>query len=170
MKSSYPANFTHAHQEAKDGPSSERDRHQHLYRTLCRPAEVAPREGRDVRGRIGRKVGDFSENAFQLGIDNQSTAHRSTATTCGSSRCKNRKTLSRKIISQLLCRIFKVLETFFGKNAKLGISPVDIIPSSAYTTHTTIESHLCCLLQNHCTCAGYALVNLCNPGRFVHVA
>ena len=162
----YP--LTHAHQE--DGPSSERDRHFNVYRTLCGPAEVAPREGRAVRGRIGRQEWDSKSDALCLGISGSLPGQRSLAKTRRNPRCRNQNTLAEKIISRLWCRIFKVLETFFGKNLQNEILSVDNIYNVRYTTRTTLESHLCCLRQNPCTCAGYALVNLCNPGRFVHVA
>ena len=156
----YP--LTHAHQEAQDGPSSERDRHFNVYRTLCGPAEVAPREGRDVRGRIGRQEWDFSDKSIQLGIGNQRTVTRPASQDCGISRRGSQNASAKKIISRLWCRIFKVLETFSGKNPKFKILPIDNILNTGYTTRTTLESHLCCLLQNPCTCAGYALEN---PGR-----
>ena len=162
----YP--LTNAHQE--DGPSSERDRHFHLYRTLRGPAEVAPREGRDVRGRIGRQEWCFSNNVVWLGIGGQLPGQRKPSKGCRCSWNQNGEILSRKIISRLWCRIFKVLETFSGKISEKLDMPLDNIQKFGYTTRTTLESHLCCLRQNHCTCAGYALVNLCNPGRFVHVA
>ena len=193
MKSSYPANFTHAHKEAQDGPSSERDRHQHLYRTLRGPSEVAPREGRDVRGRIGRKVGDTQGNALQLGIGILLSNYRATAKSRRCTWYRSAYSLAEKIISRLWCRIFKVLETFFGKNLEFSIFPLDLSRKLDYTNHTTIErvaysensktrypiihDSLCCLrhgvrmdTENPCTSVGHALENPGSPISFVLVS
>jgi len=165
---------THVQQEAQDGPSSERDRHFHVYRTLRGPAEVAQGEGRDVRGRIGRCDGNSTNYASPLGIRGSLPDQRTNSTGCQCLEYQGFTAYRREKI-----KIFK-------KIYQLVKIALDNLPNGKYTNHTTLErvaysensktrypiihDSLCCLRQNHCTCAGYALVNLCNPGRFVHVA
>ena len=131
---------THAHQEAQDGPSSERDRHFYLYRTLCGPAEVAPREGRVVRSRVSGQKRHTEANAVWLGISGKKTTNRRNAS-CFSriSRRRSQNALAKRIIFLLKSLIFKAQKNIFKKIAQVSIFSIDKLHNLAYTTIITLE-------------------------------
>ena len=115
MYPSYPANFHNAHQEAQDGPATQRDRHVNVYRQVCRPVEDAAREGRNERGRIGGKKRDFTVNSIRLGIGGQLPCQQRFAKTCRNSRSRTEKSIAEEIIFLLKSLVFQARKTFFEK-------------------------------------------------------
>ena len=118
--------------KATYGTSTQGNRHLDLYRQVRRKAENAPGENWNVSGRTCRKVGNLPDNAFQLGIQYQSTAHRSTAGTCGSLTNQGSDALTRCLKENSLRN--------FEKNPKNGILSIDIIPLLGYNSRITLGS------------------------------